>query len=180
MPRLLRISLLTTLLLAITSPSIASAQSTHTREGFWFNIGLGAGSLGCSDCDERVAGLSGGLALGGTINKHWLLGAFSNGWTKSEDGVTVTAGTLVVGARFYPSETGGFFLTGGLGIGTVDLAIDGFGSASELGTGALLGLGFDIRVASSVSFTPFWNGVGISFSGGDANIGQIGLGITIH
>jgi hypothetical protein len=32
-----------------------------------------------------------------------------------------------------------------------------------------------------VSITPFWNGVGMTFSGGgDANFGQLGLGLTIH
>lgn len=179
MSRLLR-SLAVLLALAAVSPATASAQNAQTREGFWFNIGLGGGSLGCSDCEGRESGLSGGLALGGTLNKHWLVGGFSNGWTKSVDGVTITAGTLVLGVRYYPSESGGFFITGGLGIGTLDLGIDGYGSASESGSGALLGIGYDIRVAKNLSFTPFWNGAGISINGGDANFGQIGIGITIH
>jgi hypothetical protein len=123
-------------------PPTHAPRTPHTREGFWFNIGLGAGSLGCSDCDERTSGLSGGLALGGTINQNWLLGAFSNGWTKSEDGVTLTA---------------------------------------DNGSGTLLGVGWDLRVGKTVSLTPFWNGIGMSFSdGGDANFGQIGIGLTIH
>lgn len=172
--------LLTIVLLAVTGPAAASAQEPAKREGFFFNFGLGAGSLGCSDCDDRVTGLSGALAIGGALNPHWTLGAFSNGWTKSEDGVTLTAGTLVFGARFYPSADNGFFLLFGLGLGTVDLAISGFGSASERGTGALLGVGFDVRIAETVSITPFWNGAGISFSGGDANFGQLGVGFTIH
>lgn len=109
-----------------------------------------------------------------------LLGAGTNGWTKKEDGVTLTAGSLTALVRFYPSETGGFFLLGGLGIGTIDVSISGFGSASETGAAALLGLGYDIRVGTNVSITPFWNGVGISASDADANFGQIGLGITIH
>src|SRR2546430_8962422 len=30
------------------------------------------------------------------------------------------------------------------------------------------------------SLTPYWNGFALSYSGGDANVGQIGLGITVH
>lgn len=169
------------LLAIVTSASTLNAQNSHTRQGFWLNLGLGAGSLGCSDCgDERETGASGGLALGATLSRQWLLGAFTNGWTKSQDGFTITAGTLVVGARFYPSIDGGFFLLGGLGIGRLDIEIDGFGSAGETGSGAILGLGWDIRVAPNVSLTPFWNGIGIKVTDGDANFGQIGIGLTIH
>ena len=160
--------------------STGSAQATSNREGFWFNIGIGAGSLGCNDCEDRVTGPSGGLALGGTISRQFLLGAFSNGWAKEEDGVTITAGTLVVGARFYPSESSGFFLLGGIGIGRIDLAISGFGSAGETGAGALFGLGWDIPLSRSTSLTPFWNGIGIATANSDANFGQIVIGITIH
>jgi hypothetical protein len=169
-------------LLAIALPRTrAEAQHPQSREGFWFNIGLGVGSLGCSDCGgEREIGPTGGLALGGTLSNQWLLGAFSNGWSKTEDGVTITAGTLVVGARLYPSPSSGFFIVGGVGIGRIDVDLGEFGSAGETGTGALLGLGWDIRLASTVSLTPFWNGAAIKVSDGDANFGQLGIGITIH
>lgn len=179
MVRLLRALALSLALAAI--PHRADAQAPQTREGFWFNIGLGAGSLGCSECDdERVNGLSGGIALGGTINQNWILGAFSNGWTKSEDGVSLTAGTLVFGARFYPSVESGFFLLGGIGVGSVDLQAPGIGSLSETGSGVLLGLGWDIRIAPGTSLTPFWNGVAVGSDGGNVNFGQLGLGLTIH
>jgi len=150
------------------------------REGFWFNIGFGSGSLGCSDCGTRVTGLSGGLGIGGTINPHVRLGAFTSGWVKSEDGTTLNASVVVAGVHYYPSETSGFFLLGGLGIASIDVIASGLGHANESGTGVLLGLGWDLRIAKSVSFTPFWNGVGISISDGDANYGQIGVGLTIH
>lgn len=158
----------------------ASAQHAQTRQGFWFNVGLGAGSLGCDECDSRTNGLSGQLSLGGTISPRLLLGAGTNGWTKSEDGVTLTMGSLAALVRFYPSATGGFYLTGGLGIATLDLGLAGFGNESDTGVSALLGIGYDIRVAQNVSLTPFWNGIGGSFDGYGANFGQIGLGLTIH
>jgi hypothetical protein len=167
------------LTLLLAAP-LGAQKREHTRQGFWFSGGLGYGSLGCQDCDGREGGFSGGISLGGTVSRKVLLGVSSNAWTKSESGVTLTAGALTAAVRFYPSATGGFFLTGGLGVGTVDLAISGLGSASETGFGALLGLGIDIRIGRNVSLTPFWNGVGISASDADANFGQIGLSITAH
>lgn len=167
--------------LSLLSSATASAQGTAPeRKGFWFNGGLGFGSLGCDDCDTRETGLSGQLSLGGTISPRLLIGASSNGWTKSEDGVTLTMGSLTAAVRFYPSATGRFFLTGGLGVATLDLGISGLGSASDTGVAALLGLGYDIRIGSNVSLTPFWNGIGGSFDGAGANFGQIGLGFTWH
>lgn len=160
--------------------SNASAQHAQIRQGFWFNVGLGAGSLGCDDCTSRTNGLSGQLSLGGTISPRFLLGVGTNGWTKEEDGVTLTMGSLAALARFYPSATGGFYLTGGLGIARLDLGLADYGSESDTGVSALLGIGYDIRVGQNVSLTPFWNGIGGSFDGYGANFGQIGLGLTIH
>ncbi len=162
-------------------PRAASAQQhAQTREGFWFNGGLGYGSLGCQDCGSREGSLSGGLAIGGTLSKKLLLGVGTNGWTKSENGAQLTVGTLTALARFYPSATGGFFLLGGLGVGTIHASATGFQSATETGVGALIGLGYDIRVGNNVSLTPFWNGFAMSSSNSDANVGQLGLGITVH
>lgn len=160
--------------------SVVEAQRPQTRQGFWFNIGMGAGSLGCDDCATRVNGLSGQLSLGGTLSPRLLLGAGTNGWTKTEDGVTLTMGSLAALVRFYPSATGGFYLTGGLGIATLDLGLGSYGSASDTGVSAVLGIGYDIRVGQNVSLTPFWNGIGGSFDGYGANFGQIGVGVTIH
>jgi len=159
----------------------ASKPTRHARRGFWFNGGLGYGSLGCQDCDGREGGLSGGLALGGTVSPKVLLGVGSNGWSKSEGDVRLTAGTLTALIRLYPSSTGGFFLLGGLGAGSVRLDVSGFGHETETGWGALAGLGIDIRIGNNVSLTPFWNGFAIQTSDDtDANIGQIGLSLTVH
>lgn len=155
-------------------------RARHSRRGFWFSGGLGYGSLGCEDCGSRTGGLSGGIQLGGSVSQKVLLGGATTGWTKDEGGVTLTVGTVVAMIRFYPSATGGFFLLGGLGLGTIHAEIDGFGSDSETGGGALLGLGYDIRVGDNVSLTPFWNGFAARTSNADANVGQLGLSVTLH
>ena len=161
------------------SPAFAQ-QNTQTRHGFWFNIGLGYGSLGCQDCGGRTGGFSGGLSLGGTLSSKLLLGVGTTGWTKSENGSTLTVGTLDARLRFYPSATGGFFLTGGLGLGSVSANLSGFGGSSETGVGLMLGLGVDVPIGKSLSLTPFWNGFSINTSNSDANVGQIGIGLTTH
>ena len=160
----------TALALAVITACLAGGafaqhpQQPQLRHGFWFSGGLGYGSLGCKDCGSREGALSGNISLGGTLSQKVLLGVSTNGWTKSENGSSLTVG----------------FLTGGLGLGTVSAGVAGFGSASETGVAALLGLGYDIRVSNSVSLSPYWNGFALSYSGGDANVGQIGLGITVH
>jgi hypothetical protein len=165
--------------LAVSAAS-AYAQNAQVRQGFWLSGGLGFGSMGCQDCTSRLNGLSGGLSLGGTISPRFLLGVGTTGWVKSEGGATLSVGTLDARVRFYPSTTGGFFLTGGLGVGTVTGTVAGAGTNTETGFGAVFGLGYDIRFARNASFTPFWNGFAMSNDYIDANVGQIGLAITLH
>jgi len=163
----------------VTTPPSAT-RNRHLRRGFWFSGGLGYGSLGCEDCGSREGGLSGGIQLGGTLSQKVLLGGATSGWAKEEGGVTLTVGTLVAMVRFYPSSTGGFFLLGGLGVGSIYAKVDGFGEDTETGAGALLGLGWDLRVGDNVSLTPFWNGFAVRTSYDDANVGQLGLSVTVH
>jgi hypothetical protein len=168
---------------AHTPDPSAQAQRSygkHTRQGFWFNAGLGYGSAGCLDCNIRTGSLSGGLALGGALSQKVMLGGGTNRWTKSEDGHTLTVETLAAVMRFYPSSTAGYFVLGGLGLGMIHRAASGFGSDTQTGFGALLGLGIDIRVDRNVSLTPFWNGFVVVMNDQDANVGQIGLGVTVH
>ena len=159
-----------------------SGVAATAREGFWISLGLGAGSLGCDDCSDRVTSLSGNLSLGATAGRQFLVGAFLNGWAKQQDDVTISVGTLTAGVRWYPEVTSGFFLTGGLGISTIEGTLGGAGavSVSVSGSGAMLGLGWDIPIGRSVSVTPFLNGVGVSIDGFGANFSQFGIGITWH
>ena len=162
------------------SAASAHAQNAQIRDGFWFSGGLGYGSLGCDNCSgTRTNGMSGGLSLGGTLSQRFLIGVGSDAWTKSEQGATLTVGTLDARVRFYPSATGGFFLTGGLGVGSISGAASGY-TARESGLGMLFGLGYDVRVARNASLTPYWSGFAMKSSNADANVGQVGLAITLH
>jgi hypothetical protein len=160
-----------------TTPTPAPEPvNKQLHSGFWFNGGLGYGTLGCSECDgEREGGLSGNLTFGGTVNQRFLIGFGTAGFVKEVDGETLTQGHYDARIRFYPSRTNGFFLTGGAGLGVVS-----FAGESDKGFSLLLGLGYDIRVGKNVSLTPFWNGYAMSANDIGWNVGQIGIGVTIH
>ena len=155
----------------------AALQAQSARQGFWVNGGVGYGSLGCQDCTERANGFSGQLALGMTLSPRFLIGVGTNGWTREEDDIRLSAGTLTAQVRFYP--TANFYILGGVGVAQMDLSSGGI-TASEKAAGAVLGVGYDIRIGRNLSLSPYWNGVGMSNDNGDANFGQIGLGITLH
>ena len=168
-------------LATLAGASSAAGQGyAQTRQGFWFSGGLGWGTLGCADCDGRTGGFSGGLSLGGAVSSKLLIGVGTTGWTKSEDGASMTVGTLDARIRFYPSAKGGFYLTGGVGVGSIAVGIDGFGSDSEIGPAVLLGLGYDLRVGKMLSLTPYWHGYAVQTDNADSNVGQFGLAITVH
>lgn len=162
--------------LALANPHIAPAQRPHTRQGFWFNIGLGYASLGCQACGSREGGPTGSLALGGTLSQKVVIGAGTTGWAKSSGDPDLVVGTLTALIRFYPSATGGFFILGGLGVGIIAADI----TDVEKGVGALVGFGYDVRVGNNVSITPFWNGFAVNTTNADANVGQLGIGVTLH
>ena len=166
------------LTVAVSAASAQAQKPAPIRDGFWVSGGLGYGSLGCDNCGSREGSVSGDISLGGTISPRLLLGVGSAAWTKTQQGVTMTVGTLDARVRFYPSATGGFFLTGGLGFGTARLS--GFGTYTENGVGTILGLGWDIRVARNTSITPYWNGFAMKNNNTDANVGQMGLAVTLH
>jgi hypothetical protein len=162
--------------LALGLAGAAEAQRPQTRQGFWIGFGLGAGSAGadCSVCtDEREIGLSGHLRAGATVSPAFLLGAETNGWVKSEGGVDQRIGALSATAYWYPSVAGGFYLKGGLGVMGywVD---DGFDELSAVGLGLQLGLGYDFRVGSNFSLTPYLNA--LAAGGADAKFNGIALG----
>lgn len=158
-------------------PAARPPLPRFAREGFWFNGGVGYGTVGCDNCfGQRAGGLSGGLTAGGTLSPRVLLGVGISGFTRNDGfGDRLTAGTLDARLRVYPSSTAGFFLTGGYALGHFTASGD-----TRLGHGAVLGAGWDVRVSRNVSLTPFYTGFAMRSSLFDANVGQIGLGITVH
>lgn len=107
------------------------------------------------------------------------MGIGSTAWTKSEEGARLTIATLDVRARFYPSLTNNFFVTGGAGLGMARGSFE-TESESEFGPGFVLGLGYDIPMSGKASITPFLNGVAMSNNGSTVNFGQLGVALTLR
>lgn len=154
--------------------------SPHVRDGLWFNAGLGIGSLGCEDCGDRETSLGLDLAVGGTVTPRLLVGGGISGWSKEENGFTLTVATLEARLRFYPNVESGLFLIGGLGLGSIRAEFNGVGDETESGAGLTIGAGWDIRVGRNVSITPYWTGTAVTAGDSDANFGQLGVAVTIH
>ncbi len=172
------------LVLLALGASVASAQHPQTRKGFWIGFGLGYGSYGisCSTCSGlgRESSFTGHVRLGGTVSPHLLLGAESIAWTKSDQGVTITAGNVSLAADYYPQPAGGLFLSAGVGFSRVE-ASGGGSSSGNTGPGFTLGGGYDVRVSANTSVTPVANFVwGHPDSGFSHNFFQFGVGVTFH
>lgn len=144
------------------------------RDGFWFSFGLGPaeGSIRC-DCplginavldedDPWKGGAAGSfyLALGGTISPKLQVGAELNQWARSVDGNNRTSSIAFLSfvARYYPNETGNFFLKGGFGFGGATLE-NNVVKLQAGGAGLQFGLGYDILLghAKKLALSPFLN-----------------------
>ena len=170
--------------LLLLGASAASAQHPQTRKGFWIGFGLGYGSYGisCSGCSGvgREGSYTGYLKMGGTLNKHLLLGGESLVWTKSEGGSTITAGNVTFSGYYYPQPASGMFLTAGVGFSEADVSSGG-SSANSTGPGFTVGAGYDIRVGTNLSIVPTGNwAFGHPENGFSHNFFQFSLGVTFH
>src|SRR5207249_8006241 len=129
----------------------------QTRKGFWIGFGVGYGSYGisCSTCSGlgRESSFTGHVRLGGTVSPHLLLGAESIAWTKSDQGVTITAGNVSLAADYYPQPAGGLFLSAGVGFSRVE-AGGGGGRSGTTAPRRTLGGGLGARVSAHPARAP--------------------------
>ena len=187
------------LVLLCASPLLAQGGAPH-RDGLTATIGLGIGSAGvtCDICEsERESAPTVMLRVGGAYAPDLIFAAELNAWSKSEvseatgDKARVRIATLNAVVQWYPQLDGGFFVDAGIGVGTIrsELLNSATGTATARTTalGYQLGAGWDIRVASNISLTPYATFFGTA--GGkvkesdtkiDGNVGQIGIGLTFH
>jgi hypothetical protein len=195
------------LLLLAASSSLLSAQTIRTepapvrdtvrmaeplggyqaRQGFWLGGGLGYGSVKCGPAADAIGGATATLEAGWTLSRRFLLGVGTSMWNRGYGRLGVTIGSIDLRARWYPSElAGGLFLTGAWGLGIIrfsDVLADP-SSYTAKGRAFRAGLGYDLRVASGVSLTPFATGSKINTNDdGDtmsAEVWQLGIEVTVH
>jgi len=181
----------------VATPTLAQSKP-QTRDGFTISFGLGGGSAGatCEGCDsDRESAPSLYLRLGGALRPNLVLAGEINGWskTKTEQGVEgqLTIVTINAIAQWYPQTSGGFFISGGVGAGSMGLEVRVPRAATVSdhtnGLGYQAGAGYDIRLGRNFSLTPYATyfataGGKLDSSGSkiDGNVFHIGLGFTWH
>jgi len=132
-------------LVLISTPALA-----QDRSGFFIDIGLGLGSLTMSVEGESASewGLSGNLALGGTLSPSIQIGGGTFGWYKADFG---TMGNLMAIINVFPSPTGNFWLRGGAGYyrwsEEFDVSLSGLSFAASAG--------YDLMVSPGVGIAPY-------------------------
>jgi len=188
------------LVLLCASPLLAQGNP-FGRDGVSATIGAGVGSAGvsCDGCEsDREPAPSVMLRVGGAYAPDLIFGGEINAWAKSEvtdasgDEVRVRIATLNLVAQWYPQLDGGFFVDGGIGVGTVRTQLvagdlSGTITSTTTAVGYQVGAGWDFRVAPNVSVTPFATFFGTaagkvrtSDEKLDGNVGVVGVGITLH
>lgn len=155
--------------LSLLGVATASAGHPQERKGFWIALGFGYGwaDASCSLCDgaNGDGASTGVLRLGWALNQKVLLGGEFDFWWKDRDVDTLFLYDPVFTVTFYPGETAGLFVRGGIGGAGADTGarIGNTTITTELGSGLglLAGAGYDIRVGRKISITPaltYWTG----------------------
>lgn len=105
----LRTWVLAALLISACGATTALAgQYPQNHDGWSIGLGVGGGSAGVSvdggGSSDREGGMTGNFRLGYPLNPKVSLALESNGWTKSEDGGTVSFTATTIGVACFPSE----------------------------------------------------------------------------
>jgi hypothetical protein len=151
---------LSVIALVLLLPASASAgQWPHERDGIVLGFSLGGGSAGVTVFNvssDRESGFGGGGRIGYAFNPEWAAGLEGNGWTKEVDGESWTFSVGGPAVTFYPGG-GGFFVRGGLGVGSIEVAFESGPvtvTASDDGFGFLVGAGYEWRLTRRFALGP--------------------------
>jgi hypothetical protein len=154
-----------------------SAQEAPARDGVWFNIGLGVGGYGCESCTRLAKGAVGQLGVGASLSPQVMVGLVGNGWVSLE---SASVGVLVVAGRYYPSATGEFFLTGGLGVGSARDTKPTDGRVNARGMAGLIGVGWDTPTSRYRTVTAFLHLIALDRDLAQGRILVGGLSVTFR
>ncbi len=151
---------------ACAAPVAQAASWPHDRNGFMIGFGIGGGSLGLEDGEEREGSGLGNFRIGWAVRPDLVLALETEGWTKEIDTtpgeVTWTFSVATAALTWYPGAGGGY-LRGGIGVGVADAELD-LGSVrivgEESGLGAAAAAGYEWRLTRKFALGPevqfFW------------------------
>ncbi len=144
---------------------LVDVTPSSERQGFWLNLGLGAGTESsrlepATDYTEGLTKPTFNLRLGGTVNPHLRLGAEIIGWADSrydadfEGNIRSYLGGIFMIGQIYPMRNAGLFVKTGLGVTRSGEDVDGPGDLHEDGFGWTVGAGYEVRLSRSIYLTP--------------------------
>ncbi len=163
-------------LAALLAPTTAKAHP-QTRGGFYVGLDLARGSAAVTTSSfnsTREGGWGGGFRLGYAPNPKFALGLESNTWVEVAEGSAVTLGTVTAAVSVFPAE--GLVLRAGAGMG--DAAGAGGGLSGEVGSGWMLGAGYEFRIARSFSIGPQIHYNAVNLQDADFNFFNVGFATT--
>jgi hypothetical protein len=167
-PRVFQLVALATAVLLVL-PSVLDAQrrrgiresagGDESRAGFWGSVGLGMGAQ-----SFRFAGDDGYgpvlyqptavLALGGTLNSSFRVGAEGQAWINAMGSDVETMASAMLIGQWYPISSAGVFLKGGVGIGRTGLDRSDGTSSADIGFATALGVGAELRMGKYMFMVP--------------------------
>ena len=109
----------------MTSP--ISAGPPHHRNGFFIGFGVGTGSAGWEDTDERAGGGVGNFRIGYAPAPNVTVGLENSSWMKRESAGTIEVNLLysvtTFGVTYFPGQNG-LFLKGGVGFASASVMLN--------------------------------------------------------
>lgn len=164
------------------APALRAETHPHARNGFMIGFGIGGGSVGVEDGDDREASFTGNFRVGGALRQDLALHLEAGGWTKEFDGdlgdVTWTFSSANAAMSWFPGG-GGTFLRPGVGLATVRAEIDAGNvtiSEDETGLALLFAVGHEWRLTQKFALGPHGEITWMTFDDfGEANLLALNL-----
>lgn len=132
----------------------------HDHHGFFIGFNLGAGTAQIKndgESSDHEWGGAGNFRLGGAVKNNLLLGAEFTGWTRDDNGNTVSLSSILFAVTYYPTDQG-FYLRGGAGFGSshfsTDLPNGSTLSKDESGFAMALATGYEWRLTKKFALGP--------------------------
>ena len=149
------------LAISLCAGSAFAGSHPQDHHGFFLGFNLGAGTAQIKsdgESSDHEWGGAGNVRLGGAVKNNLLLGAEFTGWTKDQDGSTVSLSTALFAVTYYPAQGSGFFVRGGMGFGSSHFSLDlgnGFTkSKDETGFALALASGYEWRLTKKFALGP--------------------------